>query len=72
MHKKEIRKIFNDMGIQISDSAIELILSKFRNQVSNYARNSKECVIKRVKYENIEKTFKRKIDWVHKVRSEIL
>jgi len=71
MTKKEIRKIFNDLGIQISESAIELILVKFRTQVSNFARNSLEWELKRVKPENIEKVYWRKVDWLNKVADNL-
>ena len=71
MHKKEIRKIFNDLGIQISESAIELILVKFRTQASNFARNALEWDLKRVKPENIEKAYWRKVDYINKVSGNL-
>ena len=69
MTKKEIRKIFNKMGIQISESCILIIQEQFETQVKKYARNAREWDIKRVKPANIEHIYTRKVDWVNNIKS---
>ena len=69
MQKKQIRKIFNDMGIQINESAINHIQANLEAQVKIYARNALEWDLKRVKPANINHIYIRKVDWLNKVRS---
>jgi hypothetical protein len=69
MTKKQIRKIFNKMDIQINDAAISLVQITLTMQIEKFARNAKEWDLKRVKPENIEQVYWRKVDWLNKIKS---
>ena len=57
------------MDIQINDAAISLVQITLTMQIEKFARNAKEWDLKRVKPENIEQVYWRKVDWLNKIKS---
>ena len=70
MTKKQIRQIFNNKGIQINERSVSLIQKNLEERVERFACNALEWDLKRVKAANIEYMFRRKIDWLNKVKSK--
>lgn len=48
LSRKYIRKAFTEMGIQLSENALDKLSEKLKIDISKYALNAKDLGIKRV------------------------
>tara|TARA_R110000824_G_scaffold9859_7_gene43667 strand:+ start:1003 stop:1203 length:201 start_codon:yes stop_codon:yes gene_type:complete len=48
LSRKYIRKVFTEMGIQLSEEALDKLSEKLKIEVGNYALNAQDLGIKRI------------------------
>ena len=53
LSRKYIRRVFTEMGIQLSDNALDKLSEKLKIDVGKYALNAKDLGIKRITEEKV-------------------
>ena len=53
LSRKYIRKAFTDMGLQLSDNALDDISERLKIDIGKYALNAKDLGIKRITEEKV-------------------
>ena len=53
LSRKYIRRVFTEMGIQLSDNALDKLSEKLKIDVGKYALNAKDLGIKRITKEKV-------------------
>ena len=53
LSRKYIRKAFTDMGLQLSDNALDYLSERLKIDIGKYALNAKDLGIKRITTETV-------------------
>ena len=53
LSRKYIRRVFTEMGIQLSDNALDDISERLKIDIGKYALNAKDLGIKRITEEKV-------------------